>query len=111
MNDQSTSAEQPETLPEELPEQDTTDATTGRRWLPSTPAGKSRLVAAGVAGAFLLAGGLGGFAIGQAGDDHDRGGMVRPADFDGRGGPDGGRHGGPGEQRAPGDTSGGGTAS
>lgn len=137
MNEKNTSDEQPETGPEGLAETTGTDAApddvappapayaeltqpatdpAARRWLPSTPAGTSRLVMAGVAGAFLLGGGLGGYAIGQAGEDHDRDGMVRPADFDGRGpgGPDGGMRGGPGGQQgrqAPGSTSGSGTPS
>jgi len=56
-----------------------------RRFLPSTDAGRTRLAAAGIAAAFLLAGGLGGYAIGQANDGPDHPEMSRDGGFDGRG--------------------------
>jgi len=133
VNDQTKSDDQPEPETEvsEEPAADTAppaqeyaqpsaaaeEPRTPRRWVPSTPAGKSRLVAAGVAGAFFVGGGLGGYAIGQANDGPDRPGFSRP-DFDGQQRGPGGPGGGPGQQQsqpdqqqAPGDTSGSGTPS
>jgi len=62
-----------------------------RRFLPSTDAGRTRLAAAGIAAAFLLAGGLGGYAIGQSNDGPDHPEMSRHGGFDGRGPGGGGR--------------------
>lgn len=91
MNDQSTSNEKQGIEAEAPQPTEPAEQPSARRLLPATAAGRTRLAAAGIATAFLLGGGLAGFAIGQANDGPDRPDMSWHDGFVGRG-PGGGRH-------------------